>query len=91
MEWISTTETIRPIQELSMQEKDIKRLVIKQLKKDFPNWRRLSRKEKKRLARQVLDEVMKDYKSDGLSSVALNELTNTPLPPPVGIIPLSEM
>ena len=73
-----------------MREKDIKRLVIKQLKKDFPNWRRLPRKEKKRLARQVLDEVMRDYKSDGLSSVPLNELTNTPLPP-AGIIPLSEM
>jgi hypothetical protein len=27
-----------------MREKDIKRQVLKQLKKEFPNWRRLSRK-----------------------------------------------
>jgi len=73
-----------------MREKDIKRLVLKQLKKEFPNWRRLSRKEKKRLAKQVLDEVVTKHTSDDLSSVSLNELTNTPVPPP-GVIALSEM
>ena len=73
-----------------MREKDIKRLVVKQLKKDFPGWRRLKRKEKKKLAKQVLDEVMTNHMSDDLSNVALNELTNTPVPP-AGVIPLSEM
>jgi len=73
-----------------MREKDIKRLVLKQLKKDFPGWRRLKRKEKKKLAKQVLDEVMSRHMSDDLSSVALNELTNTPVPPS-GIIPLNEI
>lgn len=73
-----------------MREKDIKRLVIKQLKKNFPNWRRLSKKEKKNLAKEVLKEVVESYESNELCGVALNELTNTPVPPP-GIIPLSEM
>jgi len=73
-----------------MREKDIKRLVLKQLKKEFPEWRRLSRKEKKRIAKQVLEEVMTSHASDDLSSVPLNELTNTPVPP-LGVIPLSEM
>jgi len=73
-----------------MREKDIKRLVVKQLKKDFPRWRRLSRKEKKRLAKQVLDKVLRSHASDDLSMVPLNELTNTPVPP-AGVIPLTEM
>lgn len=64
-----------------MREKDIKRLVIKQLKKDFLRWRRLSRKEKKRLAKQVLEDVLRSHGSDDPSKVPLNELTNTPLPP----------
>ena len=73
-----------------MREKDIKRQVVKQLKKDFPGWRRLSKKEKKSLAKKVLEEVMADYTSDKLSEVPLNELTGTPEPPP-GVISLSEM
>jgi hypothetical protein len=73
-----------------MREKDIKRLVLKQLKKDFPRWRQLSRKEKKRLAKQVLDDVLKSHASDDLSKVPLNELTNTPAVPE-GVIPLGEM
>ena len=73
-----------------MREKDIKRLVVKQLKKNFPDWRRLTRKEKKRLAQQVLDEVVADYTGENLEKVALNELTNTPQPP-TGLIGLSQM
>jgi len=44
-----------------MQAKDIKRLVIKQLKTKFPYWRRLTKKQKKALANEVLDEVMASY------------------------------
>lgn len=73
-----------------MQEKDIKRLVLKQLKKDFPDWRRLTKKQKKELAKQVLEEVKGSYASDQLMNVPLNELTNTPIPP-AGLIPLGEM
>ena len=44
-----------------MQEKDIKRLVIKQLKTNFPHWRRLTKKQKKALAEEAIIEVMADY------------------------------
>lgn len=73
-----------------MQEKDIRRLVVKQLKRDFPDWRRLTKKQKKELAKQVLEEVKGSYKSDELMNVPLNELTSTPVPP-AGLIPLGEM
>jgi hypothetical protein len=78
------------LQELSMREKNIKRLVVKQLKKDFPKWRRLPKKEKRSLAKQALGDVMGSHPPTGVMSVGLNELTNTPAPPP-GIIPLNEM
>jgi hypothetical protein len=73
-----------------MQAKDIKRLVIKQLKANFPNWRRLTKKEKKALAKQTIIEVMADYKEGQWKHVPLHELTNMPDVPP-GIIPLHEM
>lgn len=44
-----------------MQEKDIKRLVIKQLKTKFPYWRRLTKKQKKALAGEALRDVMANY------------------------------
>lgn len=44
-----------------MFEKDIKKQVNKQLKKNFPNWRRLQKKEKKKIALQVLEAVTSDY------------------------------
>ena len=44
-----------------MHHKDIKAQIRKQLKTNYPNWKRLSRKEKKAIAKMVLDEVIKDY------------------------------
>ena len=73
-----------------MQEKHIKRLVIKQLKANFPQWRRLTKKEKKALAEQAIIEVMADYNPEQSKHVPLHELTNMP-ELPVGIIPLHEM
>jgi hypothetical protein len=73
-----------------MQAKDIKRLVIKQLKAKFPGWRRLTKKEKKALAEQALIEVMTDYNKEQAKHVPMHELTNMPDVPP-GIIPLQEM
>lgn len=35
--------------------------IRKQLKTEFPNWKRLTRKEKKAVSKMVLDEVVKDY------------------------------
>ncbi|MBM4300312.1 MAG: hypothetical protein FJ121_02100 [Deltaproteobacteria bacterium] len=73
-----------------MPAKYIKRLLIKQLKTNFPNWQRLTKGEKKSLAEQTLAEVMADYEEEQWKHVPLHELTNTPDVPP-GIIALHEM
>ena len=74
-----------------MREKDIKRQALKQLKREFPNWRRLPRKEKKRLAKQVLENLMaQDFSSGKGTTIPVHELTNTPTPMP-GMIKLAEM
>jgi len=73
-----------------MQAKDIKRLVINQLKIHCPRWRRLTRTPKKVLAKQALAEVMADYKEEQWKPVPLPELTNMPDLPP-GIIALHEV
>ncbi len=44
-----------------MHHKNIKLIVKKQLKKDHPNWRSLTKKEKKVLAKQVTEAVINDY------------------------------
>ncbi len=44
-----------------MHHKQIKALIRKQLKKEYPNWKRLSKKQKKTLAKQVLTAVVEDY------------------------------
>jgi hypothetical protein len=73
-----------------MQEKDIKRLVIKQLKTKIPYWRRLTKKQKKALVEEALHEVMASYEPSQAMNVPLHELTNMPAPPS-DIIPLSAM
>jgi len=44
-----------------MHHKDIKHEIRKQLKRFYPNWQRLTKKEKKAIARQVLNEVIENY------------------------------
>lgn len=44
-----------------MHHKNIKVIVKRQLKKDHPNWRSLTKKEKKALAEQVTEAVINDY------------------------------
>ena len=73
-----------------MQEKIIKRMVLRQLKRDFPNWRRLAKKKKKELARQVLKEAVAQYNDREKPNMSLSELTGTPVAL-TGIIALSEM
>ena len=73
-----------------MHEKIIKREVLKQLKKEFPHWRSLTKKEKKEVARRVLSEVVATYDCAQAPRFTLSELTNTPGPLP-GIIALTEM
>ena len=73
-----------------MQEKIIKRMVVKQLKRDFPNWRRLPKARKKALAKQVLKEAVAQYDEKEKPVMSLSELTGTAVPL-TGIIPLNEM
>ena len=44
-----------------MHKKDIKAQVRKQLKTKFPNWHRLTRKEKRKITQKVLNEVVDSY------------------------------
>ena len=74
-----------------MHEKDIKRIVKNQLKKKFPNWKRLPKKKKKALAKQVLEEVVKNYSFEKQVTVPLNELTGTPVIQEADIMTLAEM
>jgi hypothetical protein len=74
-----------------MREKDIKRQFLNQLKKEFPNWRRLPGKEKKRIAKEVLQSVLaKHCSNEPATAIPVHELTNTPIPMP-GMIKLAEM
>ena len=44
-----------------MHEKNIRRIITKQLKKNFPNWNKMTRKSKKELAKQIMMEVVDKY------------------------------
>ena len=44
-----------------MHHKNIKLIIRKQLKKQFPNWKRMGKKQKKDIARKVLAEVVAEY------------------------------
>jgi hypothetical protein len=78
------------IQNLPIQTEDIKRLLIKQLKTNFPNWQRLTKREKKFLINQTGSKVMADYKEERWKNVSLHKLTNISEVSP-GIIQLHEM
>jgi len=73
-----------------MKAKDIKRLVRKELKSKFPNWQRLTKKEKKFLYNKTVTEVMDIYEEGQFKNVPVHELTNMPDVPP-GIIALQDM
>jgi hypothetical protein len=51
--------------EAFMHHKNIKLLIKKQLKKQYPNWSRLGKKTKKEIARKVLAEVTSEYDFKG--------------------------
>ena len=44
-----------------MHHKAIKAKIRKQLKTQYPNWQSLTKKEKKGIAKKVLDEVVNNY------------------------------
>jgi len=46
---------------MDIKRKDIKRIVLKELKKHFPKFKGLTKKQKKAIAQQVLEQVCQDY------------------------------
>jgi hypothetical protein len=45
----------------NMKRKEIKAIAKKQLKNNYPNWKRLNKREKEEIAKKVLDEVVASY------------------------------
>ena len=75
-----------------MHHKNIKLAVRKQLKKQFPDWKRLSRKVKKELARNVLVEVVSGYNFKQEIMAPLDELLAIETQFPAnGIVSLDKM
>ena len=74
-----------------MHDKNIKRLVKKQLKQRFPEWNRLTKREKKELAKRVLEEVVRTYSFDKDIKAPVHELLGTPDIQRADIMRLSDM
>ncbi len=75
-----------------MHHKNIKLIVRKQLKKQFPNWKCLPKKTKKELARKVLVEVVAEYDFKQEIEAPIEELLAIETQfPAKGIIKLDEM
>jgi len=75
-----------------MHHKDIKLSIRKQLKRQYPNWKRLNRKTKKAIARKVLAEVSAEYDFGQDIRTSPKELLGIEQQIPTeGIIKLDEM
>jgi hypothetical protein len=75
-----------------MHHKNIKSIIKKQLKSQYPNWKWLKRKIKKAIAKEVLKEVTADYDFTNEITVSPVELLGVEEQVPVkGIITLKEM
>jgi len=75
-----------------MHHKDIKLSVRKQLKREYPNWKRLNKKTKKAIARKVLAEVSAEYDFKQDIKASREELLGIEQQIPTeGIIKLDEM
>ena len=74
-----------------MHHKDIKRSIRKQLKKQFPNWNRLRKKQKKEIANIVLAEAVVEHNFKQVVDAPMEELLGIEDQMPAGIIKLDEM
>lgn len=57
-----------------MKHKDIKRIINKQLKSKYPNWSKLTKKEKKRAAKEITTQVIEGYEQPKEIQTPLAEL-----------------
>ncbi|MCI5168276.1 MAG: hypothetical protein D3903_19850, partial [Candidatus Electrothrix sp. GM3_4] len=76
-----------------MKEKDIKRIIRKQLKSEHPNWKRIHRKRKKEIIKEITDAVAADYQVfDEELGIPIEELIGIEQQQPDSrIIPLQDM
>lgn len=75
-----------------MHHKNIKLIIRKQLKKQYPNWKRLSKKQKRDIAKAVLNEAVAEYDFGQDIHVPLEELIGIEEQSPTnGIMNLEEM
>ncbi len=75
-----------------MNNKNIRRIVVRQLKINHPYWKKLTGKTKKELATQVLAEVVSNYDYDQVLDVPIEELTGiADQSPPTGIRNLTQI
>jgi len=78
--------------EVFMHTKDIKRIIVNQLKIKHPHWKSMTRKDKKLLAKEVMDEVVKNYDYSQTLELPIEKLTGIEdQAPSGGIRSLSEM
>ncbi len=75
-----------------MHRKNIRRIVIRQLKYNHPHWKRMNKKSKKKLLKQVMDEVVNNYDYSQALALPIEQLTGVEDQVPTkGIRSLSEM
>jgi hypothetical protein len=75
-----------------MHEKNIKRIITKQLKKSFSNWKKMTRKSKKELTKQIMMEVVDEYDYSQPLDAPVEELIGVEdQAPSAGIRSLPEM
>lgn len=74
-----------------MHHKNIKLIIRRQLKKQFSNWKRLGKKQKKDIASKVLAEVVAEYDFKQVVDAPKEELLGIEEQLPKGIIKLDEM
>ncbi len=75
-----------------MNRKNIRRIVIRQLKNNHPHWKRMNKKSKKRLLKQVMNEVADNYDYSQILDLPIEQLIGVEDQVPTkGIRSLSEM
>jgi len=57
-----------------MHSKNIRRIITNQLKKTFPNWKRMTRRSKKELTREIMDEAVGNYDYSQALDIPMEEL-----------------
>jgi len=58
-----------------MHEKNIRRIIIKQLKKNLPHWKKMLKKSKKEMTQAIMDEVVANYDDSQKLDIPIEELT----------------